>query len=1269
MAYGTPAAYPALNRRCYWRQNGKMRPKSGRGNTTTRSLPAQIQKEDSKMKTPANQVPSQSINTSQEEKSMRRHLPNFNVVAGFICLALVLGLASTAFADYLVSDFETGTAEGWTNAMGLTGGYRSGYPMYMTDGTVVGTLTAGTTGSGQQIDGQDDWYSLKVSCPETWWDESAAIDLAQLDGGVDAFFANCCVQVTVTFLASEWGIDSSAWSRPGLTLIVCGNSSSPQYDADPAYPGRAWTSPCWVTSCWLPCNGDMTMSFYLPYDDATKAQFATDATCLGLILCPHWTESGGTGTAGGNYYIDSVSLCPEPGEEWWCPDCPPPSLTPDEQDKTKIELQKDKEALEAFLAKVDKAVNDLTDAINKETDAKKKAILEAELAKLLDFGVQIQDKIAAVQAAVDAITTITKTAIQTLLGTIPDLFKALEEIISGLPKIVQSALQAAIDTTKAVIQGSIGILKEFINGIGDLLKSLWSIPKSIFGWLGLCSATDLSSDGVHQLTMTGGGYLQLTLANLDPTPQNVPFESISFSVLSEPGSQPNLRRLTVINGTFVATLASFTVNGKVIGPSTVSIDPNITWTGIYDTNDQSLYLPLGGIVANDYTPNSCPMIFSLTEEGPIASMSITGSALEPWSSGQSANPQPEHMAVHVSLTPTLTWNPGDWVQNVNGNAVYFGLDFNAVNEANESNCMGVYMSRQDANSYNPGTLGAGATYYWRIDEYNDANVDSPWRGQVWSFTTNGPVDFCDLNNWPLGGAQLNVDSNGLTVSNIGSSGDDGVRVALPEHITSLHVNYIDVGDPNQFPVGAYIQATSRGTVNGEPNQIASMVHSVWTGSDVNTTVDFSALGPNSLTAEYYLDGKLVLTEVNISPVSPTWSCIRIPNSLEITLKIWIDRNFPFIHREPDIDWDYCSIPLPVVTTPEGNIVQVDKIAVYAKDIAVPFGGYTDMRITAAEISSITITKETITQCAVVLQGDLNGDCRVDIDDMKVLTQAWLRESPVADIYPQGNPDGIVNFGDFAVVAGNWLEYATDFERYKQECDNFEAALDSVVAWHSKAVELAHAIYDVPPEAIEEVAVKKITAVTMTDCVDFTIQTVKGENRTGDLIELRVKNYKGMDKVEAWFLYKGENQAYVKEEFTDDTLLRIEFENYENPDFNTIVEVTPHDITVSPWVFDVNVMQKGIVVTGTVTLEDTDPDLIHEIIDEIKPTGWVPIGALDPHMVGAILPEDAGVILCGWRDVVKGALCGIGTAALSAASNSGAGVTDVGIGAINLASIL
>jgi hypothetical protein len=78
---------------------------------------------------------------------------------------------------------------------------------------------------------------------------------------------------------------------------------------------------------------------------------------------------------------------------------------------------------------------------------------------------------------------------------------------------------------------------------------------------------------------------------------------------------------------------------------------------------------------------------------------------------------------------------GIWVVDVNGYDVYFGTDYNDVNDA--TTISAEYMGRQDANSwdsinYDANGLGYATTYYWRIDEVNGPNT---WKGDVWRFTT------------------------------------------------------------------------------------------------------------------------------------------------------------------------------------------------------------------------------------------------------------------------------------------------------------------------------------------------------------------------------------------------------------------------------------------------------------------------------------------------------------------------------------------------------
>lgn len=53
------------------------------------------------------------------------------------------------------------------------------------------------------------------------------------------------------------------------------------------------------------------------------------------------------------------------------------------------------------------------------------------------------------------------------------------------------------------------------------------------------------------------------------------------------------------------------------------------------------------------------------------------------------------------------------------------------------------------------------------------------------------------------------------------------------------------------------------------------------------------------------------------------------------------------------------------------------------------------------------------------KGDFNGNGQVDSKDMAILANSWLTNEPFADIAPQPDGDGIVNFLDFAYFASLW----------------------------------------------------------------------------------------------------------------------------------------------------------------------------------------------------------------------------------------------------------
>jgi len=121
-------------------------------------------------------------------------------------------------------------------------------------------------------------------------------------------------------------------------------------------------------------------------------------------------------------------------------------------------------------------------------------------------------------------------------------------------------------------------------------------------------------------------------------------------------------------------------------------------------------------------------------------------------------PIPEDGSIYENTWATLSWRPGDFAVS---HDVYIGDNFNDVNEATRDsesfsgNQTGEFTLAGFFGYPYPDGLVPGTTYYWRIDEVNDADPNSPWKGNVWSFTVPpktayNPVpangdEFIDLN--------------------------------------------------------------------------------------------------------------------------------------------------------------------------------------------------------------------------------------------------------------------------------------------------------------------------------------------------------------------------------------------------------------------------------------------------------------------------------------------------------------------------------------------
>ncbi|MHC4620290.1 MAG: LamG domain-containing protein [Planctomycetota bacterium] len=98
-------------------------------------------------------------------------------------------------------------------------------------------------------------------------------------------------------------------------------------------------------------------------------------------------------------------------------------------------------------------------------------------------------------------------------------------------------------------------------------------------------------------------------------------------------------------------------------------------------------------------------------------------------------------------TNELSWKAGDYAVS---HDIYFGTDLQAVTDANSSVTLDVYRGNQALANMKyllPSELELNQTYYWRIDEVNDSNVDSPWTGRVWSFRAANYIIIDDFESY------------------------------------------------------------------------------------------------------------------------------------------------------------------------------------------------------------------------------------------------------------------------------------------------------------------------------------------------------------------------------------------------------------------------------------------------------------------------------------------------------------------------------------------
>ncbi|MHC4431965.1 MAG: LamG domain-containing protein [Planctomycetota bacterium] len=265
-------------------------------------------------------------------------------------------------------------------------------------------------------------------------------------------------------------------------------------------------------------------------------------------------------------------------------------------------------------------------------------------------------------------------------------------------------------------------------------------------------------------------------------------------------------------------------------------------------------------------------------------------------------PDPRDGTIIEQTWITLGWMPGDFAVS---HDVYFGDAFDAVNNPGAPGATPEFRANQIDTYFivgfpgfpYPDGLVPGTTYYWRIDEVNEAEPNSPWKGDIWSFSIPpktayrpDPPDgaqFVDMNatlSWAPGfGAKLHTVHVGTSfedVNDAAGGAPQGITTYSPGPLESEKVYYwrVDEFDAVETHKGDIWSFTTPGAVgNPQPANGAADVqmtatlswttadnaisHELYFGTDKDAVSNASTtwpeyIGPRKLGSENYEPGRL-----------------------------------------------------------------------------------------------------------------------------------------------------------------------------------------------------------------------------------------------------------------------------------------------------------------------------------------------------------------------------------------------------------------------------
>ena len=349
------------------------------------------------------------------------------------------------------------------------------------------------------------------------------------------------------------------------------------------------------------------------------------------------------------------------------------------------------------------------------------------------------------------------------------------------------------------------------------------------------------------------------------------------------------------------------------------------------------------------------------------------------------NPVPVDGAENVGESSVLSFSPG---RSASEHVVYLSTDPANLEDAPH---------RQDANSFDPNGLELGETYYWRVDEVDEAGIRP---GTVWTFATADRLVLDDFEGYDLLADPSNLDSQ--TIYDAWRNANIFVAENLSYQCSkrSMAFNYYYSGSFYEEALHTFSPAQN------------------WAGAGVKVLELFFYGGPFNSPGQMYL----VLNDGDSETIVP-----YAGDAGDLTTEAWQPWRI-------ELD-DFNDL----------NLSNVESLSIgFCVPASNPFG---------SGMGTVYFDEITLYASRCIEEdrpaADFDGDCRVDFPDLQEMAYTWLDtgyntfavvapKDPVAWYKFDGNADDSAG-GAHGILRGN-PDYGTGV--YGRAM-SFDGAKDSV----------------------------------------------------------------------------------------------------------------------------------------------------------------------------------------------------------------------------------